>query len=125
MKVDFQSPNYSLSAINSILLSGNDYQSKNLTSSIMLRGGQIKRKFGALSLGASFATMYNQVNSREDGTNIKGTVHDYTPTPIYYAVRILDDSPSDNQGPVIYEVNLLVNGVKRPDIKTIYNNGRH
>ena len=33
------------------------------------------------------------------------------PTPMLYALRILDDSPNDGDGPVIHDVKLKVDGV--------------
>lgn len=113
-KADFQSANYQASILSSQVVSlGED----RIHGYVMLRGGQIKRKFGALTLGANYSNMYNQIFTRDGGTNFKGTVDDYTPTPIYYAVRVVDDSPQNGNGPEIISVMLKVDGVSRPDIK--------
>ncbi|HDY87614.1 MAG TPA: hypothetical protein ENH82_05785, partial [bacterium] len=116
MKIDFQSANYQATLINSaIVTSGTSWgggtgsdKSKNI---LMLRGLQIRRKFGALTLGATYANMYAVQRTRDGGTDLKGHVSDYAPTPIYYALRIIDDSPQDSDGPVIQDVRLKVNGV--------------
>jgi len=110
MKVDFQSANYEASLINSILYSyGNN--------DLLVRGLQFRRKIGSLVLGVNFANMHSLQRSRDKGNDIKGTVNDYAPTPIIYAVRIVDDSPQDGDGPIVHDVKLLINGIYRPDIK--------
>ncbi|HDY88379.1 MAG TPA: hypothetical protein ENH82_09755 [bacterium] len=110
MKVDFQSANYTASIINSVLYSFGDHN-------LMLRGLQFRRKFGALVLGANYANMYAAQRSRDKGNDLKGTVNDFAPVPLIYAVRIVDDSPHDGDGPIVNDVKLRVNGVYRPDIQ--------
>ena len=109
MKVDFQSANYRASFINSNVFS-------RLNHSLVLRGAQLKRKFGALTLGATYANMYSVMETRDNGNDLRGTVNSITPTPIIFAVRIVDDSPHDGDGPIVHEVKLLVDGKYRPDI---------
>jgi len=119
MKADFQSSNYQVSIVNSILAGKNspaEGVSESKYSSLMLRGGQFRRKFGALTLGANYAAMYAVQSNRDEGNSWKGTVDDYAPTPMLYAVRIVDDSPQDGSGPIIHDVKLKVDGVYRPDI---------
>jgi len=128
MKADFQSANYEATIVNSIFIGKNsiagDIPSQRdmgtgegpLNHSIMLRGGQFKRKFGALTLGATYVNMYGSQNNREGGDTWKGHVHDNTPTPMLYALRIMDDSPHDGGGPIIHDVKLKIDGVYRPDI---------
>ena len=117
MKVDFQSANYEASMVNFIMLEnlGHDLRVDN-KNFLMLRGGQIRRKFGALTLGATYANLYAVLQNRDQGTDLRGTVSDYAPTPILYAVRIADDSPHDGEGPIIHDVKIKVNGRYRPDI---------
>ncbi|MFC1542139.1 hypothetical protein ACFL50_06805, partial [Candidatus Latescibacterota bacterium] len=122
IKIDFQSANYEASYLNS-LLSGVKANRGYVFSSptknaatLLLRGGQFKRKFGALTLGATYVNMYSVQGSRSDGNSIKGNVTNYQPTALRYAVRILDDSPQDGDGPIISNVILKINGVRRPDI---------
>ena len=55
--------------------------------------------------------------NREGGDDWYGTVSNYTPTPMIYAVRFLDDSPNDNEGgAIVYNVRLKVNDKYRNDI---------
>ena len=76
MKVDFQSKNWAATLTNSRL-----WSSSIVNASLMMRGGQIRRQFGALNLGFNYSNTYSQQTSRDGGTNFKGTVHDYSPTP--------------------------------------------
>jgi len=120
MKADFQSENFQASIVNSAV-AGKGSIAHGLTEvkgfhSLLIRGGQIRRKFGALTIGANYANMYSVQTNREKGDTWKGTVHDHTPTPIIYAVRIMDDSPHDGGGPIIHDVKLKIDGVYRPDI---------
>ena len=119
MKADFQSANFEVSIANSILAgkgSPGVGQSEITFNSLLLRGGQLRRKFGALTLGATYANMYGVQTNREKGDSWKGHIDDYTPTPMLYAIRIMDDSPHDGGGPIIHNVKLKVDGVYRPDI---------
>ena len=119
MKADFQSANFEASIVNSILAGrGSPGDDPFLISSnfLMVRGGQLRRKFGALTIGASYANMYAVQPNRAKGDSWKGTVNNFTPTPMYYAVRIMDDSPHDGGGPTIYDVKIKVDGVYHPDI---------
>ncbi|MFC1650488.1 hypothetical protein ACFL2X_02855 [Candidatus Latescibacterota bacterium] len=122
IKVDFQSSNYEASYVSSLLSGtaahsffGRGSATKN-EAMLMLRGGQFRRKFGALSLGATYVNMYSVQGSRDDGNSLKGSVTNYQPTALRYVVRILDDSPHDGDGPIISSVMLKVNGRLRPDI---------
>ena len=64
----------------------------------MLRGGRVRRKFGALTLGATYATAYGVQADRQRGYEWRGTLGTDTPSPIIVAVRFLDDSPEDGEG---------------------------
>jgi len=112
MQVDFQSSNYSARMVNSVI-----YKNPLTQNAAMLRGLQFRRKFGALTLGTTFSNMYGSQESREKGNDLRGHISNYSPTPIMYAVRVVDDSPQDGDGPIVYDVKLKVNGVYRPDIK--------
>jgi len=120
MKADFQSANFEATIVNSII-AGKHSPAQGVSeatfNSLMLRGGQIRRKFGALTLGATYASMYSTQTNREKGDSWKGTIRDYMPTPMLYAVRIVDDSPHDGGGPIIHNVRIKVDGVYRPDIQ--------
>lgn len=83
---------------------------------LFLRGGQIKRKFGALTIGANYANLYHVQNTREGGTSQRGHVSDYAPVPMMFMVRVVDDSPQDGGGPTVQDVQINVNGRPRPDI---------
>ncbi|HDY87574.1 MAG TPA: hypothetical protein ENH82_05585 [bacterium] len=76
MKIDFQSANYTASIVNSNIVSRGE-------NALMLRGLQFRRKIGALTLGTTYANMYALQQSRDKGTDLKGTVSDYAPTPIF------------------------------------------
>jgi len=112
MKADFQSKNYSASLVNSVMVDRG-------TNRLLLRAFQVRRKFGALTIGTTYANMYAVQPNREKGDSVNGTVSDYAPTPIIYAVRIMDDSPHDGGGPIIIDIKLKVNDVYRPDIQPI------
>ena len=126
MRMDFQTANTDLAFVNSSLLgswwynyTGTEAKNTQLVEKggVLLRGGHVRHKFGALTLGASYVNQYGVQGNREGGDNWYGTVSNYTPTPLIVAIRFLDDSPSDNEGgPVIYDVKLKVDGRYRPDI---------
>ena len=59
--------------------------------------------------------MYNTQPNRKGGDSLDGCVS-VAPTPMLYLLRILDDSPTDDGGPVIHDVKLKVNGEYRQDI---------
>ena len=103
MKADFQSANYAASMVNYSMDSHN-------SNEIMLRGFQFRRKFGALTLGTTLSNLYGNQRNRDEGNDFRGTVTDYAPTPIMYAIRIVDDSPHDGGGPIVHDVKLKVNG---------------
>ncbi|MFC1537945.1 hypothetical protein ACFL6H_00850 [Candidatus Latescibacterota bacterium] len=122
LKIDFQSANYEASYVSSLLSGtaahkfyGRGTDTKN-SATLLLRGGQFRRKFGALTLGATYVNMYSVQGSRSGGNSLKGNVTNYQPTPLRYVIRILDDSPQDGDGPIISNVVLKVNGKYRPDI---------
>ena len=97
VSVDLQSANNSAKLISSVYL-GNEYDYLESKGGLMLRGGQFRRKIGILTLGATYANMYGVQGNRERGHEWRGTVNNYTPTPMMVAVRFLDDSPRDGEG---------------------------
>ena len=124
MKIDFQSSNYTASMVNSTMIDESlkrnpDHTRSDENNTLMLRGLQFRRKIGALTIGTTYANMYAIQTTRDEGNDLKGTIHDYAPTPIFYAVRVLDDSPHDGNGPVVHDVKIIVDGVYRPDIRPI------
>ena len=116
MRIDWQSQNNTMSVINS-----NQIINQGLLVSrggVLLRGGRFSRKLGVLTIGATYVNMYGAQGNREGGDSWYGTVSNFTPTPLVYALRFMDDSPDDNEGgPTIYSVRLKVNGKYRDDIK--------
>ncbi|MFC1542200.1 hypothetical protein ACFL50_07115, partial [Candidatus Latescibacterota bacterium] len=124
MVIDFHSANYQASFINSQILGpggkvyfiGDIGGPPTTSTSLLLRGGQIRRKFGALTLGATYVNMYSMQGTREGGSTIRGHVSDHNPTPMRYLIRVVDDSPQDGGGPIVHDVKLKINGVYRPDI---------
>ena len=89
----------------------------NSDDSAVLLGGHYERRLGALRLGATFVNQHlfdvrNPINS------LKGDLHASETLPALLAVRISDDSPQDGRGgPVVYGVELIVNGQQRPDLR--------
>lgn len=112
MTVDFQSKNYKARFLNTLRVNEGSTSGNILT----LRGGQIKRSLGALTIGATYANMYAIQNSREGGNDLRGHVTDYAPTSLIYLIRVVDDSPQDGDGPTVQNVRINVNDKPRPDI---------
>ncbi|MBN1291429.1 MAG: hypothetical protein JXB48_06275 [Candidatus Latescibacteria bacterium] len=133
MRLDFQTANTNIAFISSSLL-GSWWWNYNFDlaetngsyptntqlvkkGGVLLRGGYLRRKLGALTVGASYVNQYGVQGNREGGDDWYGTVSNFTPTPIIVAIRFLDDSPNDNTGgATIFDVKLKVNGEYRPDI---------
>ena len=126
MRLDFQSSNIDAAIINSSLLgtrqsnyTGTGAKNAELVriGGVLLRGGFIQRKFGALTLGGTYVTEYGVQGNREGGDNWYGTVNNMTPSPLVVGVRVMDDSPADNEGgPIVYDIKLKVNGKYRSNI---------
>ncbi len=116
MRVDFQSANYQASIVNSNGVT-NRWSSTLPDNMRMIRGFHFRRRFGALNIGSTYVTNYSHQRTREKGDSWKGTLPDNVPTPMIYLLRVLDDSPWNGKGPVIYNVRLKVNGEYRDDIQ--------
>jgi len=116
VSIDFQSANTSLKLVTSAYMgmtgsSGGPSRDLVRKGGVMLRGGRLRRKFGLLTLGATYATAYGAQGNRQRGREWRGTVTSDTPTPIMVAIRFIDDSPEDGEGgPIVYEVRLKLNG---------------
>ena len=127
MRLDFQSANTYAAFVSSPLLGSwwYNYRGTNAKNTqmvrkggVLLRGGYLRRKLGALTIGGSYVNQYGMQGNREEGDSWYGTVSNFTPTPIMVAVRFIDDSPADNEGgPIIYDIKIKVNGKYRPDIQ--------
>ncbi|MCE5251135.1 hypothetical protein LLG96_13035 [bacterium] len=141
MRLDYQSANTKAAVISSSLLgtwwswhsntdpyfrspsfghySGTDAKNTGLVTNggVLLRGGYIQRQLGALTVGASYVNEYGVQGNREGGDDWFGSASNYTPTPLVVGIRVMDDSPDDNEGgPIVYDVKLKVDGKYRPDI---------
>jgi len=121
MSIDFQSANSSLKAISSVAIGPASAYGGVITylsrQGAMLRGGRFRRKFGALTLGASYATAYGVQANRQRGHEWRGSLGTDTPSPLVVAVRFLDDSPEDGEGgPIVYDIRLKIDGKYRDDI---------
>jgi len=113
MRIDFESANNSVSLLTGSLLEWGDMAA----GGVMVRGGYFRRKFGVLTLGATYANEYIVQGTREKGSQWDGTLNDSVPTPLILALRVLDDSPRDtDNGPIIYNMRLEVDGKYRDDI---------
>ncbi len=84
--------------------------------STILFGGHWKRQIGIIGLGFTYLNHHvfdpQLVNSKN---SYKGVPARYPP-PTYIAVRITDDSPDDELGPIIYKMRIYVNDELRDDI---------
>jgi len=120
--IDFQSSQNSVKIISSAYVGHTTYRGgtgSNLVrvGGVMLRGGRFRRKFGIVTLGTTYATIYGVQGNRQRGAEWRGTVINNTPTPIMVAVRFIDDSPEDGEGgPIVYDIRLKVNERYRDDV---------
>ncbi len=82
----------------------------------ILLAGHYERETGPLRVGATFANQH-MFDVRYATTDLRGDLHATQSIPALLAVRISDDSPADGRGgPVVYGVQLVVNGQRRPDL---------
>ena len=84
-------------------------------SNTMLLGSRAELTVGALRLGFNAVNMH-LFESNRGGNSFKGLVRPDTPLVHWILVRVSDDSPRDQGGPVVQELNLLVDGNPRPDL---------
>ena len=84
--------------------------------SVIILAGHYERETGPLRLGATFANLH-LFDTRTPMSDLRGNLHSTQPIPALIAVRISDDSPNDGRGgPVVYGVQLVLNGQARPDL---------
>ena len=84
--------------------------------SAIILGGHYEREAGPLRLGATFANLH-LFDRRNMTTDLRGNLHSTQAIPALIAVRVSDDSPSDGRGgPVVYGVQVVINGQTRPDL---------
>ena len=82
----------------------------------ILLAGHYERETGPLRVGATFANQH-MFDLRYPTTDLRGDLHASQEIPALLAVRISDDSPGDGRGgPVVFGVQLVVNGEVRPDL---------
>ena len=82
----------------------------------ILLAGHYERETGPLRVGATFANQH-MFDVRYPTTDLRGDLHATQAIPALLAVRISDDSPGDGRGgPMVYGVQLVVNGEVRPDL---------
>ena len=85
----------------------------------ILLGGHYEREAGPLRVGATLANQH-MFDVRYPTTDLRGDLRSSETIPALLAVRISDDSPGDGRGgPVVYGVQLVVNGQVRPDLVPI------
>ena len=83
----------------------------------MLLGSRAEAQIGALRLGLNGVNMH-LYQSTQPGNGLKGRVRPNQPLIDLILLRIADDSPTDGRGgPVVQEMQLIVNGQARPDIR--------
>ena len=85
--------------------------------SILLLGSRTEADLGRLRLGLNWANMH-LFNSVREGNTLRGVLRPDQPLMDYILVRFSDDSPADGVGgAVVQEVNLVINGEVRTDIR--------
>ena len=86
-------------------------------TSTMLLGGRAQTRVGALRLGISGANAHIFQSTQPDNTP-KGVIRPDHVRIGWLGVRFTDDSPSDDRGgAVVQELDIIVNGQVRPDIR--------
>ncbi len=86
-------------------------------TSTMLLGGRVQTRIGALRLGLNGANAHI-FQSTKPGNTLKGVIRPDHVRIDWLGVRFTDDSPTDDRGgAVVQELDLIVNGQVRPDIK--------
>ena len=86
-------------------------------TSTMLLGGRAQTRIGALRLGISGANAHIFQSTQPDNTP-KGVIRPDHVRIGWLGVRFTDDSPSDDRGgAVVQELDIIVNGQVRPDIR--------
>ena len=90
---------------------GNSRENANL-----LMAHRIQTDVGGLRLAVNWAN-YHRYIATTPGNSLKGRVHSEIELADWIFVRIRDDSPDDgSSGPMVQDLQLIVNGEKRPDL---------
>ena len=83
----------------------------------MLLGSRVMADLGVLRLGLNGATLHSYT-STQPGGSMKGALRQDQPLYQFLMVRITDDAPKDGLGgAVVQNVQLIVNGERRPDLQ--------
>ena len=83
----------------------------------LLLGGRAQTRIGALRLGLNGANVHIY-DSTQPGNSLKGIIRPDHPRIFWLGLEISDDSPADGGGgAVVQELQLVVNGEARPDIR--------
>ena len=84
--------------------------------STLLLGGRAQLDLGRLSFGFNGANLHSY-SSTETNNSIKGRLRQDQPTYSFVVVRFSDDAPEDGRpGAAVQNVQLLINGERRPDV---------
>lgn len=82
----------------------------------LLLANRAQTVIGGLTLALNWAS-YHRYISTLPGNNLKGRLDRETKIPDWIIVRVRDDSPDDgHSGPIVQDLQLVVNGEKRPDL---------
>ena len=87
--------------------------------SVRMGAFHLVRRIGLLDLGLTYVNLHEiYSDANEHAFTRKGVLRHNQPYPEIIAVKFSDDSPDDNRGgPYIVDMNILVNGVLREDLK--------
>ena len=84
--------------------------------SVMLLGGRAQADAGLMQLGLN-ATSLHVFRSTMEGAELRGRLRPDQPLADWIIVRFSDDSPRDGSGgAAVQDVQLIIDGVARPDI---------
>ena len=88
-------------------------------ASTLLLGNRLQVDAGALKVGMNGVNVH-QYQSTQAGNGLKGVLHPQQPFVDWVVVRFSDDSPADGRkGALVQEVELIVNGERRPDLRPL------
>ena len=87
--------------------------------SSLLLGGRLQAEVGRLRVGLNGVNLH-VYNSTQPGNGLKGRLRPNQPLIDWILVRFADDSPADGRGgAAVQQVQLVVDGQVRPDIKAV------
>ena len=87
------------------------------TNSTMLLGSRAQADIGALQVGFNGVNLHTFRSTGTDNS-IKGILRPDQPVVEMLIVRFTDDSPGDGEGgALVQEVELVIDGVRRPDLR--------